>query len=75
VSGQLHASAALTPGEKAPSTTWIGDWVASRASMDVGGKRKNALSLPEIESQLFSPWLSHYNDSADPAPMPKCKRP
>jgi hypothetical protein len=34
VSGQLHAPAALPPGERAPGTNWIGGWVDLRASPD-----------------------------------------
>jgi len=34
VSGQLHASAALTPKEWASGTDWIGDWAGPRASFN-----------------------------------------
>jgi len=33
VSGQLHALAALPPGERAPSTHWIGGWVGPGDSL------------------------------------------
>jgi hypothetical protein len=39
VSGQLHAPAALPPGEN-PSTRWIGGWVGPRAVLDTVVKRK-----------------------------------
>jgi hypothetical protein len=34
VSGQLHAPAALTPGERAPGTHCIRGWVDHRAGLD-----------------------------------------
>jgi hypothetical protein len=34
VSGQLHAPAALPPGERAPGTHWIGGWVGPRAVLE-----------------------------------------
>jgi hypothetical protein len=40
VSGQLHAPAALPPGEKAPSIYWIGGWVGPKAVLDAVVKRK-----------------------------------
>jgi hypothetical protein len=40
VSGQLHAPAALPPGERAPGTHWIGGWVGPRAVLDAVVKRK-----------------------------------
>jgi hypothetical protein len=40
VSGQLHAPAALSPKERAPSTHWIGGWVGPRAVLDAVVKRK-----------------------------------
>jgi hypothetical protein len=39
VSGQLHAPAALPPGEE--GTHWIGGWVGPRAVLDAVVKRKN----------------------------------
>jgi hypothetical protein len=39
-SGQLHAPAALPPGEKAPATRWIGSWVDPRVGLDAVEKRK-----------------------------------
>jgi hypothetical protein len=40
VRGQLHAPAALPPGETAPDTHLIGDWVGSRAGQDDVVKKK-----------------------------------
>jgi hypothetical protein len=48
VSGQLHAPAALPPGETAPGTQWIGGWVGPRAGLDDVEKRK-FLTLPGLE--------------------------
>jgi hypothetical protein len=33
-SGQLHAPARFTPGERAPGTPRTGDWVGPRADLD-----------------------------------------
>jgi hypothetical protein len=38
----------FTPGERAPSTYWIGGWVGPRAGLDDVEKRK-FLTLPGIE--------------------------
>jgi hypothetical protein len=40
MSGQLHAPAALAPGERSRGTHWIGGWVDPRADMDDVEKRK-----------------------------------
>jgi hypothetical protein len=48
VSGQLHAPAALPPGERATGTHWIGGWVGPRAGLDAVEKRK-FLTLPGLE--------------------------
>jgi hypothetical protein len=34
VSGQRHASAALSPGKKPPGTHWVGSWMGLRADLD-----------------------------------------
>jgi len=47
VSGQLHTSAALTPG-KSPNTHWIGEWVDPRAGLDAVAKRKSRLYRGDI---------------------------
>jgi hypothetical protein len=51
VSGQLHAPAALPPGERAPGTHWIGGWVDLRAGLDDMGKRK-FFTLPGFELRV-----------------------
>jgi hypothetical protein len=48
MSGQLHAPAALPPGERAPGTHWIGCWVDPRVGLDDVKKRK-FLTLPGLE--------------------------
>jgi hypothetical protein len=48
VSGQLHAPAALPPGERAPDTYEIGGWVGPRTDLDDVEKRK-FLTLPGLE--------------------------
>jgi hypothetical protein len=59
VSGQLHAMAALPPGERAPGTHWIGGWVDSSAGLDDMEKRK-FLTLPGLELRsLGRPARSH----------------
>jgi hypothetical protein len=44
VSGQLHASAALIPGERSLRTCWIGGWVGPRAGLDTGAKKKSIIA-------------------------------
>jgi hypothetical protein len=56
VSGQLHAPAALPPGERAPGTHWIRCWVSPRVGLDVVEERK-ILHCRGIEPGLFSPSL------------------
>jgi hypothetical protein len=53
VSGQLHAPAALPPGEGTPGTHWIGGWVDPKAGPDDVEKRKS-LTLPGLELRPFS---------------------
>jgi hypothetical protein len=50
VEGEWSASrpGRFTPGEKAPSTHWIGGWVGPRAGLDDVEKRK-FLTLPGLE--------------------------
>jgi hypothetical protein len=49
LSGQPHAPAALSPGERTPGTHWIGRWVGPRAGLDTRDYRKILLPLPVIE--------------------------
>jgi hypothetical protein len=53
VGGEWSASRPVrfTPGERAPGTHWIRDWVDPRASLDNVEKR-NFLTLPGLELQL-----------------------
>jgi hypothetical protein len=44
----------FTPGERAPGTNGIGDWVDLRVTLDVVQKRKK-LSLPGFGPQPSSP--------------------
>jgi hypothetical protein len=40
MSGRRHASAALYPWERTPSTHWIGGWVSLRAGLDTQARVK-----------------------------------
>jgi hypothetical protein len=40
VSGQLHASTALPPADRAHGTHWIGSWVGPRVDVGAVEKRK-----------------------------------
>jgi hypothetical protein len=53
VSGQLHAQAALPPGEKAHGTHCISGWVGPESRSGRCSIEKNLMSLPGIE-----PWPS-----------------
>jgi hypothetical protein len=53
VSGQLHAPAALPPGERAPGTHWIGGWVGPTAVLDAVVKR--TISSPRRELNPRTP--------------------
>jgi hypothetical protein len=64
VSGQLHAPAALSRGERAPGTHWIGGWVDLRAGLDDLEKKK-FLTLPDSNSDP----LVVQPDYAIPAPL------
>jgi hypothetical protein len=65
VSGQRHASAALTWGEIAPGTHWIGSWVGPRAGLDDVEIRK-VLLLQEIEPPVNQPVARSYIGLAIP---------
>jgi hypothetical protein len=47
MSGQLHAPG-LYPGERTPSTHWIGSWMGPRDSLDAVAKRKNPFHYWEL---------------------------
>jgi hypothetical protein len=70
VSGQLHAPAALPPGERAPGTQWIGGRVDLRAGLDDLEKR-TFLTLPglELRPPVVQPVASRYTNYAIPAPL------
>jgi len=44
VSGQLHAPAALSPGESTHGTHWIGGWVGPRSGLDARCQKWNPRS-------------------------------
>jgi hypothetical protein len=50
VDGEWSASrpGRFTPGERAPSTHWIGGWVDPRACLD-GVEKRKFLALPGLE--------------------------
>jgi len=48
VTGQLHAPATLPPGERAPLTHWIGDWMGPRAGLDAMMRGKKTLLCQEL---------------------------
>jgi hypothetical protein len=52
VSDQLHAPAALPPGEEFPGIHRIGGWVDPRAGLDYMEKRK-FLTLPGLKLRLL----------------------
>jgi len=65
VSGQLHASAALSSGKHPlPGTHWRGSWVGHRACLDVMAKRNISLFRFGTEPRPSSPHSSRYTDWA-----------
>jgi hypothetical protein len=65
MNGQLHVPAALSPGEIAAGTHWLGGWVSPRAGLDAVEKGK-ILTLPGFEPGPSSPSLYRvsYPDSS-----------
>jgi hypothetical protein len=53
MSGQLHASAALTPAKDPASTHWIGGWMGPSAVLDTVMMRK--IPIPRQESNPRTP--------------------
>jgi hypothetical protein len=49
VSGQRHAPAAFSPGERTPGTHWAGGWVGPKAGLDTEARGKILSPLPGIE--------------------------
>jgi hypothetical protein len=74
MSGQLHAPAALPPGERATGTSWIGGWVGPRAGLDDMEKWK-FFTLPgrNCEPSAVQPAASRYADCATAASTKKRK--
>jgi hypothetical protein len=66
VSGQLHASVALPPRERAPGTHWIGGWMGPRAGLDTVSKRKTPSSCRESnpDHPIGQSIASRYTDRA-----------
>jgi hypothetical protein len=70
VGGEWSASrpGRFTPGERAPETHWIGDWVGPRAGLD--NLEKKFFILPGIELwPVLQPVASRYTDYAISAPI------
>jgi hypothetical protein len=53
----------FTPGERAPSTDWLGGWVGPQSQPERGGIEKESHYCPDRPEQP-----SHYTDWATPAP-------
>jgi hypothetical protein len=66
VSGELHAPAALPPGETAPGTHWIGSWVSPRDVLDAVVNRKMPSSRRESNPRtpIVQPEAQRYTDWA-----------
>jgi hypothetical protein len=62
VTGQLHAPAALPPGERAPGTHWIGALVDPRVCLDAVEIRQNRTLAVQSVARL-------YTDLGIPAPI------
>jgi hypothetical protein len=67
VSGQLHAAAALPPGERTPGIHWIGGWVGPRSGLD-DVKKGNILPVRDLNCDLSAVQsvASRYIDCAIP---------
>jgi hypothetical protein len=63
VSGQIHAPAALPPGERTPDTHWIGGWVDPRAGLD-DVKKRNSWPYRDSNSDpsVVQPIASRYTE-------------
>jgi hypothetical protein len=53
VSGQLHASAALPPGETAPYAQCVGGWVVPKSRSGHCGEEKNVFPLLVIKPRFL----------------------
>jgi hypothetical protein len=60
ISGELHAQAAFVPGEWAPGTHCIGDWMGSTSGRTVGRNEKsfasagNQLQIPSVTAITYT---------------------
>jgi hypothetical protein len=68
-SGQFHAHADFSPGIKAPSTLWVGDWMGPRAGPDAMEYRKIFSPCQESKPGLVR------SPVAMPAPYDSCLYP
>jgi hypothetical protein len=65
MSGQLHDPAALTPGERALDTHWLGGWMGPRAGLDDVERRKFlTLQYSNSDPSLVQPVANRYIDCA-----------
>jgi hypothetical protein len=66
VNGQLHALAALPPGERTAGTIWVGGTVKPKAGLDAMEKRKfcpcHELN-PGLPTRILSLYQLSYPDS------------
>ena len=61
VSGQLHASAVVSPG-KSSGTHWVGGCVSPVAYLEILEKKKICYPCQDLNPGPFSPYPSHYKD-------------
>jgi hypothetical protein len=61
VSGQRHAPAAFTPGERTPGTYWTGGWVGPRAGLDAEARGK-VLCLCRGSNPVVKYLVRHYTN-------------
>jgi hypothetical protein len=65
VSGQHHAPAALTPGEKTPGTHCAGGWVGPRAGLDAEARGKiSAVSTSETSVNFYHTTLRYNSEDS-----------
>jgi hypothetical protein len=58
----------FTPGETAPGTHWIGNWVKPRAGLDDVKKILDPTGTRNLTLSVVQPVASRYTDYAKPAP-------